>query len=65
MVFDNTQQGIILRVRLTPNSSCCKIGGVFIDPNDDEMTNYYNIDVTNSIELFYDTYQKYILNEKN
>lgn len=36
MVFDNTQQGIILRVRLTPNSSCCKIGGVFIDPNDDE-----------------------------
>ena len=27
---------MILRVRLTPNSSCCKINGIFVDPNGDE-----------------------------
>ncbi len=27
---------MILRVRLAPNSSCCKIGGIFVDPNGDE-----------------------------
>lgn len=30
MVYEKTQQGMILRVRLTPNSSCCKINGVFV-----------------------------------
>lgn len=25
-----------MRVRLAPNSSCCKVGGVFVDPNADE-----------------------------
>lgn len=29
MVFEETQNGIILRVRLSPNSSCCKISGRF------------------------------------
>lgn len=29
MVFEQTPQGIVLRVRLTPNSSCCKINGIF------------------------------------
>lgn len=33
MVFDVTQQGVILRVRLSPNSSCCKVNGVFVDPD--------------------------------
>ena len=36
MFFEENQKGIILRVRLTPNSSCCKINGVFVDPNGDE-----------------------------
>lgn len=36
MVFEESQKGIILRVRLTPNSSCCKVNGVFVDPNGDE-----------------------------
>ncbi len=36
MFFEKNQKGIILRVRLTPNSSCCKINGVFVDPNGDE-----------------------------
>ncbi len=31
MVFDENQQGIVLRVRLAPNSSCCKTNGVFVD----------------------------------
>lgn len=30
MVFDTHQEGIILRVRLTPNSSCCKVCGIFV-----------------------------------
>ncbi len=29
--FQKTDEGYILRVRLTPNSSCVKIGGVFDD----------------------------------
>ncbi len=36
MFFEENQKGIILRVRLTPNSSSCKISGVFVDPNGDE-----------------------------
>ncbi len=31
MVFDETEHGILLRVRLAPNASCCKAGGVFVD----------------------------------
>lgn len=31
MVFEENQHGIVLRVRLAPNSSCCKIKGVFVD----------------------------------
>ena len=33
MFFDLTEQGIILRVRLTPNSSCCKTNGIFTTPD--------------------------------
>ncbi|MBE6445716.1 MAG: DUF167 domain-containing protein [Alphaproteobacteria bacterium] len=36
MVLEQNQQGIVLRVRLTPNSSCCKINGVFDDTNGDQ-----------------------------
>ena len=32
MFFESTTNGIILRVRLSPNSSCCKINGSFTDP---------------------------------
>ena len=31
MVFEENPQGLILRVRLAPNSSCCKINGIFAD----------------------------------
>ncbi len=33
MFFDETTKGIILRVRLSPNSSCCKINGIFKTPD--------------------------------
>ena len=36
MFYEDTKQGIIIRVRLTPNSSCCKINGVFDDTNGDQ-----------------------------
>lgn len=42
MFFEQTSQGILLRVRLTPNSSCCKISGVFISP---EGHHYLKINV--------------------
>ena len=29
MVFEENSQGLILRVRLAPNSSCCRINGIF------------------------------------
>ena len=32
MFFDITEQGIILRVRLSPNSSCCRPNGTFTSP---------------------------------
>ncbi|MBE6450982.1 MAG: DUF167 domain-containing protein [Alphaproteobacteria bacterium] len=35
MFFTNTQKGYVLRVRLTPNSSCCKILGTTVDANED------------------------------
>lgn len=31
MFFEKKQQDFILRVRLTPNSSCCKVMGIFSD----------------------------------
>lgn len=33
MFFDDTANGIILRIRLTPNSSCCKQSGLFTAPD--------------------------------
>ena len=37
MFFDKTEQGIILRVRLSPNSSSCKILGTFTTPDNSEF----------------------------
>ena len=37
MFFDKTDQGIILRVRLSPNSSCCKVLGTFTTPDNIEF----------------------------
>ena len=37
MFFDKTDQGIILRVRLSPNSSCCKVLGIFTSPDNLEF----------------------------
>ena len=34
-IFDETSSGIILRVRLTPSSSSCRLGGIFVAPNGD------------------------------
>ncbi len=31
MFFEEKDNGYILRVRLTPNSSCCRINGLFFD----------------------------------
>lgn len=36
MFFEQTPQGIILRVRLSPNSSCCKVSGIFQTPDGSE-----------------------------
>ena len=33
MFFETANNGIILRVRLTPNSSCCKTNGIFTTPD--------------------------------
>ena len=33
MFFDQTSQGVILRVRLSPNSSSCKVSGFFQTPD--------------------------------
>ena len=37
MFFDKTEQGIILRVRLSPNSSCCRVLGTFTTPDNQEF----------------------------
>lgn len=42
MFFEHHDKNIILRVRLTPNSSCCKINGIFNSPNGD----YLKINIT-------------------
>lgn len=31
MVYDILDDGILLRVRLMPNSSCCRLNGIFTD----------------------------------
>ena len=36
MFFDKTSQGVIIRVRLSPNSSCCKVCGTFTTPDNSE-----------------------------
>jgi uncharacterized protein (TIGR00251 family) len=33
LFFETTNNGIILRVRLTPSSSCCKTNGIFTTPD--------------------------------
>ena len=36
MFFESTNKGILLRVRLSPNSSCCKICGIFTTPDNED-----------------------------
>ena len=36
MFFETTDKGILLRVRLSPNSSCCNISGIFTTPDNDD-----------------------------
>ena len=36
MYFETTKSGILLRVRLSPNSSCCKINGIFTTPDNED-----------------------------
>lgn len=42
MFFEITTKGILLRVRLSPNSSCCKICGIYTTP---ENENYLKVSV--------------------
>ena len=35
-IVEKTKQGIVLRVRIAPNSSSCSIGGIQISPDGDE-----------------------------
>ena len=32
MFFEENNQGVLLRVRICPNSSCCRITGIFTSP---------------------------------
>lgn len=36
MFYDRVEQGVLLRVRLTPNSSSCSIKGIFTDAQGNE-----------------------------
>jgi uncharacterized protein (TIGR00251 family) len=36
LIFEQHQNGILLRVRLSPNSSCCKICGTFVSSDNSE-----------------------------
>ena len=36
MFYDRVEQGVLLRVRLTPNSSSCSIKGIFTDAKGNE-----------------------------
>ena len=42
MFFETTNNGILLRVRLSPNSSCCKICGIYTTPDNE---NYLKVSV--------------------
>ncbi|MBR2922069.1 MAG: DUF167 domain-containing protein [Alphaproteobacteria bacterium] len=42
MFFEITTKGILLRVRLSPNSSCCKICGIYTTPDNE---NYLKVSV--------------------
>ena len=37
MFFEQVKDGTILRVRLSPNSSCCKVLGIFVAPDNLEF----------------------------
>ena len=37
MFFENTPQGIVLRIRLQPNSSCCRVSGIFTSADGNEF----------------------------
>ncbi len=41
-MFEKTEQGVMLRVRISPNSSSCSINGIFTDA---EGTDYLKISV--------------------
>ena len=43
MVYDQITEGILLRVRLSPNSSCCYCGGIWVNA---EGTEYLKASVT-------------------
>jgi len=47
MFFFQRDNTIILRVRLTPNSSCCKVMGIFTDASGDD---YLKINVISAPE---------------
>lgn len=36
MFFESTNNGILIRVRINPNSSCCKINGIFTTPDNED-----------------------------
>ena len=36
MFFEATNNGILIRVRLSPNSSCCKVNGIFTTPDNED-----------------------------
>lgn len=36
MFFEVLDKGILLRVRLSPNSSCCKVSGIFTTPDNED-----------------------------
>lgn len=42
LFYEDTKQGIVIRVRLTPNSSCCKVTGLFQTP---EGTTFLKVNV--------------------
>lgn len=37
MFFDETEKGIILRIRISPNSSSCSVKGIFISADREEF----------------------------
>ncbi len=47
MFFEVTNKGVLLRVRLSPNSSCCKVCGIFTTPDNED---YLKINVISVAE---------------